>query len=535
MKRHMRVWGLAAGPLVLLASFASPSAAATPAATSTPAASRSAYAAEIARGQYLVRAGDCQSCHTKEGGTPFAGGRMLPTPFGPISTPNITPDPETGIGRWNDADFYRAMHEGIDKEGKNLYPVFPYPWFTKVRRADVLAIKAYLFSLPPAHAPRPPSRLTFPFNIRAGLDVWRALFFKAGVFTPDKAHSAEVNRGAYLVEGLGHCGACHTPRNLAEAPKAGRMLAGGVIPAQDWYAPNISGDPRDGIGDWTIDEIVAFLGTGTAEGKGVAIGPMAETVRDSLSKLKPADLHAIAAYLKSTSPQTEAQATRTAAPEIDGARVYLSHCAFCHRPDGRGVPGAVPTLAGNGAVTTPSPDNVLKAVIGGLPATDGYAPMPALGESMSPAEIAAVANYVRTAWSNKAPANAEPGMAGKLASELPIALSGSGPACPPLGPEVVNPGTDLVPVITDPANGILPLLKGITPANMLDQVGAVVTKLEALHPKGPKARLVNALTTAYCPVVAAAPDLDLSQRREELHRFGQLVYGQLSAGPASKG
>ena len=398
-----------------------------------------------------------------------------------------------------------------------------------------VGFKAYLFSLPPVHAPRPPSHLSFPFNIRQGLDVWLALFFKPGSFTPDKVRSAEVNRGAYLVEGLGQCGACRTPRNLAEAPKGGKALAGGPIPAQDWYAPEISADPRDDIGDWTIDQIVAYLRTGTAEGKGVAIGPMAETVRDSLSKLKPADLHAIAAYLKSSPPKPEARAAPTTAPEVDGARVYLSHCAFCHRPDGRGIPGAVPTLAGNGAVTTPGPENVLEAIIGGLPATGGYAPMPALGADMSPAEVAAVANFVRTGWSNGGPANAEPGMAGELAATLPIALSGRGPACPPLGPEVVNPGTDLVPVITDPATGILPLLQDIRPANLLDQVDAVVTKLEAAHPQGPKARLVNGLTTAYCPIVAAAPGLDLAQKRQQLHRFAQLVYGRLNANPPPKG
>ncbi len=283
----------------------------------------------IQRGEYLARAGDCVACHTAAGGKPFAGGSEMPTPFGAISVPNITPDRATGIGDWTDDEFYRAMHEGIGKDGEYLYPVFPFPWYTKVTREDALAIKAYLFSLPPEHAPRAPIKLSFPFNIRETLVTWRTLFFKPGELQPDPSRSPEVARGAYLVEGLGHCGECHNQHNVLGASSWSGRLEGGAI--EGWYAPNITSDGQQGIGSWSEDQIATFLKTGTAPGKGVVLGPMQETIEHSLSYLTDEDLHAIAAYLKSvpgeqTHPNDAPSAFDTSHPP--GGQAYLNSLRF---------------------------------------------------------------------------------------------------------------------------------------------------------------------------------------------------------------
>ena len=280
----------------------------------------------------------------------------MPTPFGQISTPNLTPDKATGIGDWSDDDFYRALHEGIDRHNEYLYPVFPFPWFTKVTREDVLDIKAYLFSLPPEHAQRKPLKLGFPFNIRQGLLAWRTAFFKPGTFVPDPKQSEEINRGAYLVEGLGHCGECHNRDNIFGASNWSGKLEGGEI--EGWYAPNITSDGHEGIGSWSSDQIVTFLKTGAAPTAGVALGPMQETIEASLRHLSDADLHAIAAYLKSVTGRETYKPAGAQAAGCDGAQTYLSYCASCHQLDGRGVPGIIPALAGNGAVKAQGPENV---------------------------------------------------------------------------------------------------------------------------------------------------------------------------------
>jgi mono/diheme cytochrome c family protein len=235
----------------------------------------------IAKGKYLATMGDCQACHTASGGTPFAGGLEMDTPFGKISTPNITPDKATGIGDYTDQQFIRVFHAGIRRDGAYLYPVMPFPWYAKVTDDDVLAIKAYLFSLPPVTAPRKPLQISFPFNIRTGLGVWDAAFLHEGVFKPDPSKSDEVNRGAYIVEGLEHCGECHDSRNMLGAGAVAKPLQGGEI--DHWFAPNITSDVRTGIGRYSDDQLVSFLKTGTAPGVGTVVGPMAQTVHDSLS------------------------------------------------------------------------------------------------------------------------------------------------------------------------------------------------------------------------------------------------------------
>ncbi|MBI1202073.1 MAG: c-type cytochrome [Rhodopseudomonas sp.] len=365
----------------------------------------------IRHGKELVDAGDCVSCHTQQdGGKKFAGGRAVETPFGTIYSPNITPDPETGIGGWSDAQFYQAMHHGIRPDGKRLYPAFPYPYFTKLTRDDVSAIRAYLNTVPAVKSPPRAANLTWPLNHRVFMRGWNMLFFTPGTFKPDPNKSAEWNRGAYLVEGAGHCGACHTPKNFLGADKTSQALAGGAI--QDWFAPKISGDLHDGTGAWSVDDIVAYLKTGRNKFSG-ATGLMAEVVANSTSKLSDADLHAIATYVKTMKPEKNPPPAPPQARMDDpkmkaGAAVFADSCSACHGGDGKGTPGLFPPLAGNANVQQHDPATVIRVILDGARtvATDAKpttSAMPAYNWKLKDDEIAAVASYVRNAWGNHAP------------------------------------------------------------------------------------------------------------------------------------
>ncbi len=257
---------------------------------------------EVQRGEYLVRAGGCVSCHTVPGGTAFAGGRALATPFGTFYSPNITPDPETGIGRWTDAQFLRALREGIGPDGTRYFPVFPYTSFTNITDADALAIKAYLFSLQPVHQANRTHDVAFPFSWRFLQRGWRLLYFNEGPFRPNSAYDAEYNRGAYLVTALAHCGECHTPRNMFGAVKADAVLSGTRDGPAGQMVPNITPDPATGIGNWEPDDIVALLKTGRTPEQAAVKGAMREAVQDGLKFLKDDDLHAIAMYLLAQKP-----------------------------------------------------------------------------------------------------------------------------------------------------------------------------------------------------------------------------------------
>ena len=475
----------------------------------------------VARGKYLATVGDCVACHTAPGGKPFAGGLGMKTPFGTIFTPNITPDKATGVGAWSDDDFYRAVHEGIGHRGEYLYPVFPFPWYTKVAKEDVLAIKAYLFSLQPENAPRKPLQFAFPFNIREALLTWRTAFFKPATFKPDPNQSEEVNRGAYLVEGLGHCGECHNHNNLLGASDWSGKLKGGEI--SGWYAPNITSDGKEGVGAWTTDEIVQYLHTGSAPGRGVAAGPMMETIHDSLQYVNDSDLHAMAAYLKSFSKaQTykplDANQVETASA---GVNAYLTNCSSCHGVDGKGVKGIIPALAGNGAVTAAGPQNVIRVVLGGLPASGGYAPMPAAGAALSDQTVAEIVNYVRTAWGNSAPANAEPGAVGKVRADpetatlmLPVKQ-----CTPPKADTALAKGIETA--------GLRDALAGIKMPDMLQQIDGILPKVKASDPTAKNDDIVNAMIEAYCPIALADSTVAPQDRPALIGSFGGLVYGQL--------
>jgi mono/diheme cytochrome c family protein len=368
--------------------------------------------ATIAKGRYLATAGDCLSCHTAQGGAPYAGGRLLPTPFGNIPSSNITPDPDTGIGRWRFDDFWRALHNGVGRQGELLYPAFSYTSFTKVTREDAVAIFAYLQSLPPVREQATPLGLRFPYNVRAALAAWRALYFKPGEYQADPAHTASWNRGAYLVRGLGHCIECHAPRGAWGGVEQSAQLSGGRIPEMDWYAPDLSMQTHGGLQGWSKQDIVDLLKTGQSS-KGVALGPMADVVASSTQYLDDADLQAIADYLQSLPARPEPLAIK---PSFDskalveqGHGLYAQRCANCHGKDGEGVAGVYPPLDGNSSVLEPTGINAARAVLlgGFAPLTQGnrrpYS-MPPYAQQLSDADVAAVVSYIRQAWSNRASA-----------------------------------------------------------------------------------------------------------------------------------
>ncbi|MGE7137122.1 c-type cytochrome [Luteibacter sp. NPDC031894] len=373
-------------------------------------------ATDVERGKYLATLGDCAACHTSRSGQPFAGGRVLPTPFGAIPAPNLTPDRDTGIGAWSADDFYRAMHSGVGHDGRSLYPAFPFTSYTKATRADVDAIFAYLRSLAPVKNVATPNTLRWPYRMRPLMAAWRTLYFDEGEYTPDPKRSAAWNRGAYLVEGIGHCNECHARRNSFGAMVREPFLAGGVVPVQNWYAPDLSMGANGGLAGWTEADVVALLKTGRSA-RGTAFGPMAEVVMRSTQHLDDGDLAAMATYLKSL-PDRDAPRRRESAADarelaMRGAKVYTEQCATCHAADGRGKGDAYPPLDGNGSVTEPTGINTIRIVLSGgfAPATtDNPRPysMPPFSQKLSDDDAAAVVTYIRQAWSNKA-ASVSPG------------------------------------------------------------------------------------------------------------------------------
>jgi len=380
----------------------------------TIAAPTHAQPTEVQRGEYLARAGDCVSCHTAAGGAPFAGGLRLDTPFGYMLSPNITPDDATGIGRWTRDDFRRALHDGVNKRGQDMYPTMPYDFYTRATREDVDAIYAYLRTVKPVRNLVSVNHLYFPFDQRWSMAAWRELYFSEGAYKPDPAKSAAWNRGAYLVEGFGHCSDCHSPRNLLGGIEKSKDFTGAVI--DGWFALDLTSDIATGLGAWTVDEIATYLKTGRYQGKTTTLGPMAEVVRNSLSHLSDTDLKAMAEYLKSIPPESRLRAGRkTADPtRARGAALYLDNCGGCHQALGRGIPGVFPPLAGNGVVVAADPGNILKVVDGGIAARGGYIPMPSFKDQLTDEQVADIANYIRTSWGNGAQPNVTPAMVAKM-------------------------------------------------------------------------------------------------------------------------
>lgn len=370
----------------------------------------------VARGGYLVRAGSCRACHTLPDGTPFAGGRGIPTPFGTIYTTNLTPDPDTGLGAWSADDFWRALHEGVSRDGSLLYPAFPYPNYTRVRREDSDAIFAWLRTLPAVRSPAKPPEMRFPYDKRALLAGWRALYFRAATYQDDKKQSAQWNRGAYLVQGLGHCSACHAARNMWGAVTADPQTAGGLIPILNWYAPSLTSSRETGLGDWEIGDVVDLLKTGVSK-RGAVFGPMAEVARESLQHLTPEDITAMAVYLKSQAEEEGADDASAYSVSRErrtqlmaaGERIYRDRCADCHKADGRGVERAYPPLVDNEAILMRNPVNAIRMTLnGGFPPSTQGNPrpygMPPYAHLLNDDEVAAVVTYIRGAWGNHAEA-----------------------------------------------------------------------------------------------------------------------------------
>lgn len=361
----------------------------------------------VKRGAYLVHAADCQACHTAPGGAPFAGGFAFNMPFGTIYSTNITPDKHTGIGNYTDAQFLAAVHEGIRADGEKLYPAMPYTSYTYMTDSDALAIKAYLFTLAPAHAPARQNRLSWPYDQRRVLTLWNVMFNQDERFRPNTGQSPQWNRGAYLAEAMGHCGECHTPRNLAYALDNHRKFAGALTAG--WRAYNITSDKDSGIGDWSDQDVDLYLSTGHANGHGGAAGPMGEATDDSLSYLVPDDVHALVTYLRSapahasdvprtvTTPAPASHKEGTMAnDDVRGEKIFAGACASCHDWTGVSPVTGYATLTGVRAVNDPSAVNVAQTVIHGVNrrTAQGKIFMPAFGEGYSDDDIAAVANYV---------------------------------------------------------------------------------------------------------------------------------------------
>jgi mono/diheme cytochrome c family protein len=447
----------------------------------------------VERGKYVALLGDCMACHTAKGGQPYAGGAALQSAFGNLYGPNITPDRDTGIGTWTKSDFERALRLGVAKDGSYIYPAMPYDAYTKMTAADMNALWAYMRTVPPVHNTPPKNTLPFPLTIREGLAVWQSVYFTPGPFKPEPHKSAQWNRGAYLVDALEHCSECHTPRNVAQGLEQQHALAGAQI--SGWYAPDISNDRDSKINEWSTDALAKFLKTGVM-GNVKVVGPMQETMHDSLRHLEDSDLRAMAVYLKDqptvAQPVTADKVKLPAERLANGRRVYEDACSACHQTNGKGIAGAVPALAGNDSVTAGEPYNIIMSMLEGFPPQGTWGAMGSFANSLSDDQIADVANYVRTAWGNDAAPNATPWSVStwrKNATSVqnqPHAL-----LCPSLATDVVKPALSDAPAALKQA------------ASDRATMTKLINDYRTARPKTSPAEVVEALSTAYCRAVAA--------------------------------
>ena len=368
-------------------------------------------------GRYLAIVGNCSSCHTAPGGKPFAGGVAFQTDFGTLYSSNITADPKFGIGRWTKQDFMNAMRRGVRPDGQHLYPAFPYPAFTKVSDADLGELWRYLRTLAPVSQSPPANALRFPYNQRSLMAVWKALFFNEGALAPDRSKSVEWNRGAYLAEGLGHCGACHTPRNMLGAEKKDVALTGGAYSdvvqpgmVRPWSTPNLT-SAKQGLAAWSIEDLVSYLKTGHGS-RGGTFGPMNEVIGNSTQYFTDADLRALASYLKALPARTGDTATASAKDVAAGEVPYTVHCGTCHLPTGLGDPKQGPPLLGSAVVQSPDPATLINVILYGAQPPKPAPPhawdnMKAFANDLEDADVAAIATYVRGTWGNSGSAVTE--------------------------------------------------------------------------------------------------------------------------------
>jgi mono/diheme cytochrome c family protein len=396
--------GLAAEPIPTLPAH-STSAPTAVGLLSRPIPDSTPNAAQLRRGQYLVAAGDCMSCHLREGGEPLAGGLGLKTPFGVIYSANMTPDRETGIGAWTNDQFYRAMHDGIDDEGENLYPAFPYPWFGRVNREDDDAIIAFLRTIPAVNYTPPKDNLPFPLNFRSTVKVWNLLFLNSRDFQADPKQTTEWNRGSYLINGLGHCGGCHTPKNVMGAEKSDQHLHGARL--DNWVASDLTANDRSGLGGWSIDEVAEYLRNGRNTHANAG-GAMADVITYSTSLMSDEDRHAMAVYLKSQPATSGISAVKADAGAMRrGAAIYSDACASCHLEDGVGQPRLFPPLGHNAMLQQADPTGLEHLILAGSrtgtsPSRPSPLTMPSFAWKLSDREIADVATFIRNSWGNEA-------------------------------------------------------------------------------------------------------------------------------------
>ena len=381
-------------------------------------------AGQITKGEYLARAANCMGCHTTRGGLAYAGGRVISSEFGDFVSPNLTPDVATGIGSWNADQFWNALHNGKSKDGRLLYPAFPFTNYTQIKREDADAMFAYFKSIPAIQRENQSHTLRFPYDQRPLLAFWRALYFRPGEYQSDSKQTVDWNRGAYLVKGLAHCGACHTSRNALGASDTGNELGGAVMPISHWYAPSLVA--KDGAADeailrnWSDDQISALLHTGVSE-KAHASGPMAEVVVNSLQYLSDYDIHAMANYLQAlpaaSKPKPDALdraiANRGESKEEmarimqEGGSIYKNHCIDCHGAEGKGAGTIYPALKANPAILMSNAGNPIRIILsGGFPATTAGNPRPygmsPFAPTLTDGEVALVLSYARNAWGNQA-------------------------------------------------------------------------------------------------------------------------------------
>ena len=416
---HLRTLAIGAGVIIAILGFARPAMSQVPVSLpahpvagviptqllAEPIADSTPNAAQLRRGQYLVAAGDCMSCHLREQGEPLSGGLGLKTPFGVIYSLNITSDRQTGIGDWTSDQFYRAMHDGIDDEGKNLYPAFPYPWFRLVSREDDDAILAFLKTTPAATYKPPKNDLAFPLGIRSIVKGWNLLFLKSQDFQTDAGQSPEWNRGAYLVNGLGHCGACHTPKNALGADRSKQEFHGATL--DNWVAPDLTRNDRTGLGGWSTDDVAEYLRTGRNAHAGAG-GAMADVITYSTSLMSDEDRHAMAVYLKS---QAARPSVANAPPDPGamrrGAAIYSDACASCHLNDGVGQPRYFPPLGHDAMLQQADPIGLEHLILAGArigtgPSRPSPLTMPSFAWKLTDQEIADVSTYIRNSWGNQA-------------------------------------------------------------------------------------------------------------------------------------
>lgn len=422
---------------------------------------------------------------------------------------NITPDPGTGIGNWSEAEFVRALRLGRGKHGEYLYPAMPYTDFTKINDEDAHALWLYFRTVAPVVEKQKPNEMKFPFNVRPGIAAWQALYFRPRRYVVDASQSEQWNRGAYLVQGLGHCGACHTPKNFAMADKPDRSLQG--APTGDfWFAPNISGGQFSGIRDWSEAQIVDYLRSGHNDKNVAAVGPMLETIARGTRKLSPDDLNAIAIYLKNQ-PTQNPDTSQAAAPieserRVAGRTIYAAHCSACHGNDGNGVDGIAPALADNSAV---GPENTIHAVLAGFLPNGRWGAMPSFAQALDSQEISDVTNYVRTAWGGKVGSNASVSLVNRMRDQVANAdprIEGA-LTCPEVEATSVDAKTIAEVTVLANANA-----EATVPARLFRDY-------HARHPGVDRSQAVSVLAGLYCRTLMAAPSGSVVDKQSRVIRF----------------